>query len=259
MLARLIFLGRVFPLGIDFGFELAAANQFLKVADNGAAGDTKLAGEGGDVGPLAGFADDFADVVLAAEAVGRAAEQVEGVDAVGAFEGLELADGFMLAAFFEGGLDGAFEGADVHRLGEAVMGAAGSLERLHLLVHFQGARDDDDGHKRQQLLELGQEIQAELALRQDVVKDQHVGRVGGDLGQGLGAVGDADQFVFGEGLLVDLILEVVVFDDEDGGGVHGSRTSDGTGACGLPPGSVSNRVVLMVCFRRVGGLRAPAG
>ena len=45
-LAGLVFLGRVFPLGIDFGFELAAANQFLKVADDGAAGDAKLAGEG---------------------------------------------------------------------------------------------------------------------------------------------------------------------------------------------------------------------
>src|ERR1035441_1386083 len=130
VLAGLVFLGRVFPLGIDFGFELAAADQFLKVADDGAAGDTKLAGEGRDVGPLAGFADDFPDAILPAEAVGRAAEQVEGVDAVGAFEGLELADGFTLAAFFKGGLDGAFEGADVHRLGEAVMGATGPLERL---------------------------------------------------------------------------------------------------------------------------------
>src|ERR1035438_385342 len=42
VLAGLVFLGRVFPLGIDFGFELAAADQFLKVADDGAAGDIKL-------------------------------------------------------------------------------------------------------------------------------------------------------------------------------------------------------------------------
>jgi len=46
LLAGLVFLGREFPFGIDFGFELAAANQFLEVADDGAAGDAKLAGEG---------------------------------------------------------------------------------------------------------------------------------------------------------------------------------------------------------------------
>jgi hypothetical protein len=68
---RLLFLGRVFPLGIDFGFELAATNQFLKVADNGAAGNAKLAGEGGDVGPLAGLADEVVNAILPAEAVRR--------------------------------------------------------------------------------------------------------------------------------------------------------------------------------------------
>src|ERR1035437_5043954 len=148
-LAGLVFLGRLFPLGIDFGFELTAANQFLKVANNGAAGNTKLAGQRGDVGPLAGFADEVMDAVLAAEAVGGAAEQIEGVDAVGAFEGLELADGLTLAAFFEGGLDRALEDADVHRFRKAIMGAAGSLEGLHLLVYFQGARDNNNGDKRQ--------------------------------------------------------------------------------------------------------------
>ena len=100
----------LFPLGIDLGFELAAADQFLQVADDGAAGHAELAGEGGDVGALAGLADDLQDAVLAAEAVGRAAEEIEGVNAVGAFEGLELADGLVLAAFLEGGLDGAFGG-----------------------------------------------------------------------------------------------------------------------------------------------------
>ena len=120
----------LFPVRIHFGFELAAADEFLEVADDGAAGDAEFAGEGGDVGPLAGLADDLPDPVLPAEAVGRAAEQVEGVNAVGAFEGFELPDGFMLAAFLEGGLDGAFERADVQRLGEAVVGAARPLERL---------------------------------------------------------------------------------------------------------------------------------
>src|ERR1039457_7123901 len=123
--ARLLFFGRILPLRIDFGFEEAAANQFLEVADDGAAGHAKLAGEGGDVGTFTGFADDVPDAVLPAESVGRAAEQVEGVDAMRTFERLELADGLTLAAFFEGRLDGAFEGADVHRLRKAIMGAAG--------------------------------------------------------------------------------------------------------------------------------------
>ena len=38
--------GFLLPLGIDFGFELAAADEFLQVADNGAAGHTELAGQG---------------------------------------------------------------------------------------------------------------------------------------------------------------------------------------------------------------------
>ena len=33
-----------FPFGVDFGFELAAADEFLQVADDGAAGDAVLAG-----------------------------------------------------------------------------------------------------------------------------------------------------------------------------------------------------------------------
>src|ERR1017187_3918236 len=103
--AGLIFLGGVFPLGIDFGFELAAAYQLLKVSNDGAAGNPKLASKGGDVGTLAGLADDVMDSVLAAKPVGGAAEQVERVDAMGAFQGLELADGFTLAAFFESDLD----------------------------------------------------------------------------------------------------------------------------------------------------------
>jgi hypothetical protein len=36
---------RVFPFGIDFGFELAAADEFLEVADDGAAGDPEFAGQ----------------------------------------------------------------------------------------------------------------------------------------------------------------------------------------------------------------------
>ena len=166
----------MFPLGIDFGFELAAAYQLLKVPNDGAAGNTKLARKGGDVGALAGFADDVVDAVLAAKPVGGAAEQVKGVDTVGTFQGFKLPDGLALAAFLEGSLDRALEDADVHGFSEAIMGAARPLERLHLLVHLKGTRDDDDGDKWQQFFERGEEIQAELAPGKHVVKDQDVGR-----------------------------------------------------------------------------------
>ena len=96
------------------------------------------------------------------------------------------------------------------------MGAARALERLHLLVHLQRAGDDDDGHKRQQLLELGQEIQAELALRQHVVEDQQVGPFAGNWARASVPLLTRISCVFGQGLLVDLVLEVVVFDDQDG-------------------------------------------
>src|ERR1017187_3017328 len=215
-----VFLGRMFPLGIDFGFELAAAYQLLKVPNDSAAGNTKLAGKGRDIGALAGLADDVMDAVLAAEAVRGAAEQVEGVDAMGTFQGFKLPDGLALAAFLEGSLDRALEDADVHRFSEAIVGAAWPLKCLHLLVHFQGTRHNDDGDKRQQFFERGEEIQAELAPGKHVVKDQDVGRAAWDLSKGLGAIGDAAQLVFGEGFLVNLILEIVVFDDEYGGYLH---------------------------------------
>ena len=39
----LLFFRRIFPFGINLRLELAAANQFLQVADDGAAGDIELA------------------------------------------------------------------------------------------------------------------------------------------------------------------------------------------------------------------------
>src|SRR5947209_20197639 len=92
------FFGGIFPFGINFGFELATANQLLQVADNGAPGDAKFASEGGDVGTLAGFSKLLANPVLATEPVGGAAEEVESVGAMGAFQSFELADGFFFTA-----------------------------------------------------------------------------------------------------------------------------------------------------------------
>ena len=46
-------------------------------------------------------------------------------------------------------------------------------------------------------------------------------RAFGDLGQGLGAVFHPDQFELGERFLVNLVLEVVVFDNQNNRLVHG--------------------------------------
>lgn len=46
-LDSVLFLLRIFPFWINFRFELAAADQFLQIADDGAAGDFELAAQGG--------------------------------------------------------------------------------------------------------------------------------------------------------------------------------------------------------------------
>ncbi len=92
-----------------------------------------------------------------------------------AFQRLELPHDFRLAAFLQRGGDGAFQFVDVHRLGQAVMGAARALQRVDLLMHFQRAGNDDDGDEGQQFLELRQKIQAQFAVGQDVVENERGG------------------------------------------------------------------------------------
>ena len=94
-------------------------------------------------------------------------------------------------------------------------------------MHLQRAGDNDDRDKRQQFLELGQKIQTQFALRQHVVKDEQIRRLTGNVGQRLGASLDTDQRVFVQGLLVNLELEIVVFDNKNNGLGHGSSSGAG--------------------------------
>jgi len=213
----LLFFQRIFPIRIDFRFELPAADEFLEVADDGASGDAELTGKGGDIGAVFGLAEAFADSVLSAEAVGGAAEEFLGVDAMGAFEGFELSDGFGLPAFFEGDFDGFFQGVDVDGFGQAEVSASRALEGFHLLADFECAGDDDDGDEGEEFFEFGEEVEAEFAFGKDVIEDEEVEREAWDLVHGFAAIADADEMIGGKRLFVDFVLEVVVFDDEDGG------------------------------------------
>jgi len=208
------------PFGEDLGGDFAAADEFLEVADDGAAGDAELAGEGGDVGAVFGVGDEAADFGLAAEAVGGAAEEEFGVDALGAFEGFKAAEDFGFAAFFEGGGDGFAEEFEVDGLVDDVVGAAGALEGAHLLVDFERAGNNDDGDMGEEFLEAGEEFEAEIALGKDVVEDDGAGGVLGGAFEGVRTGEDAGQFIFRERVLVEFELEIVVFDDENPQLVH---------------------------------------
>src|SRR5689334_5736934 len=85
----LILLLGVFPFGIHFGLELAASDQFLQVTNDRSARHVELAREGRDVWTLPRSADLFANAVLAAQAVGRAAEKLQGINAPRAFKRFE--------------------------------------------------------------------------------------------------------------------------------------------------------------------------
>lgn len=192
----------------------------MEIADDGASGDVEAAGEGGDVGAGGGIADEAEDFVLAAEAVGGPAEEVLDVGPAGAFEGFEGADDFGLAAFVEGGADGGEQVVEVDGFGEAEVGAAWSLEGFDLFADIHGAADDDDGDVGHGFLEFGEVVEAEVAVVEDMVEDDDVGGGFGEKVEGLAAGAGAGELEVGEGVFVDLGLEIVVLDDEDARLIH---------------------------------------
>ena len=141
-------------------------------------------------GRSVGFLDQFANAILARQPVAGAAEQIQRVHTMRAFERLELPHEFFFAAFREGGFHGALEFVDVHRLRQAIMRAARALERANLLVHFQRAGNNDDGHEGQELFELWQKIEAEFAIREDMIQNEQLRSFARDLRERLGAVFD---------------------------------------------------------------------
>src|SRR5437867_2522081 len=126
----------------------------------------------------------------------------------------------MLSTFFESGFDRALEHMDIDGLSQAIMGPARPLEGVHLLMNFQSAGNNHDRDKRQQLFQFRKEFQAEFAFIQHVVQNEQVGPGAWNLLERLAAGADANQFIFAQRLLVNLVLEIVVFNNHDGGNVH---------------------------------------
>ena len=71
--SRFLLGGRVLPLGINRRIELAAADQFLKIAGDGASGDAELTSQDRDVRTGPCIADQFQNSILAAETIRGAA------------------------------------------------------------------------------------------------------------------------------------------------------------------------------------------
>ena len=124
-------------------------------------------------------------------------------------------DDFGFAAFLQCGDDGVLKFHYVHGFGNAVMRAARALEGFELLGDFEGAGDDDDGDVRQEVAEFGEEIEALFAVVQNMVEDDEVGRIFGHEREGIGAGRGAGEFKFGEAFFVNLVLQIIVFDDQD--------------------------------------------
>ncbi len=97
------------------------------------------------------------------------------------------------------------------------MRAPRPLQRLKLLMRLQRAGRHDHRHKRQQLLELREERQAQLALFQHVIQEDETRWVLSRDLQPFGSRAGADQLIVLQRVGIDLILEIVVLDDEYAG------------------------------------------
>lgn len=129
--------------------------------------------------------------------------------------------------------DGAPEVFDVDGLGEAVVRAARSLKRLDLLTDIHGATDDHDRDMGKGLLELREVVETQVAVVEDMIEDNDVGCRLGEESEGFPSGSGTEQFEVGEGVLVDLRLQVVVLDDEDARFLHGRGMNvGGPGASG---------------------------
>src|ERR1044071_6043051 len=115
----------------------------------------KLAGESGDVGGFGALGNEAANLSLTAQAIGGPAQERFDVDALGSFQGFELADDLSFAAFAESDFNGAFEFLQIDGLIDAVMGPARPLQSLHLLLSLEHSRYNDDRDIRQKFLEFG--------------------------------------------------------------------------------------------------------
>jgi hypothetical protein len=87
-------------------------------------------------------------------------------------------------------------------------------------MNLERTGGDNNGNERKEFFEFRQKIETEFPFRKDMVEDEHIRRIGRDLRQGFAAVLDTNEMILCQGLLVDLVLEVVVFDDKDAGGGH---------------------------------------
>src|ERR1051325_4401540 len=102
------------------------------------------------------------------------------------------------------------------------MRAARTLEGHHLLLNFERAAHKNDRDVRDELLQLGQIFEAVFAFVEDVIENDEVWLARGDRRKSVAASGDAFQFEIRKGVFIDLILQIVVFNDEKHWLVHGS-------------------------------------
>src|SRR6516225_2326370 len=112
------------------------------------------------------------------------------------------------------------------------MGATRALQGFQLLMYLERTGDDDNGHEWKQFPELGQKIETQLAIIQHMIEDHYCGWLFRNARQGLAAAFHAHQRKFRQSFLIDLILEIVVFDDENDRSIHkglfdGSLSSTG--------------------------------
>src|SRR5512141_2714180 len=96
---------------------------------------------------------------LPADAIARAAEQVESISAMGFFQHFKLPHQFLFTTLGERRFDRLAQSANVHWFRQAVMRPPGSLQRLQLLMHFQRSRNDHYRRKGHEFLEAWQKIQ----------------------------------------------------------------------------------------------------
>src|SRR5262245_46678523 len=95
------------------------------------------------------------------------------------------------------------------------MRAAWSLQRTNLLVHFERAGHDDDRQEREQLLQRGQKVQPKFASIQHMIENDQVWWIFGNDCQRFAASASAYEPIMSQRILVDFLLKIVVFKNEN--------------------------------------------
>lgn len=201
--------------------KLPPADQFPDIPGDGSAGHPELPGQGGNVWLFGAFRQELPQFMLPGDSFDRSADKFRPVDSPGSFQGFQLPDDLLFAAFLQRGGDSPLQFIEIDRFGEAVMSASRTLQRAELIRNLHGAGDDDHRNEMNDFLQFTQGVDSLLAVLEDMIEDDQVRQFRSQVFQRLGNGDNPMQAVLAQSFLVELMLKIVVLNDQDARGLHG--------------------------------------